>query len=261
MRDHLRTQPKGIDSAFPVTKNKSAPGHTRFYVPPTLRSDFENWLMTDVPNTNYTFEVVRDWYQREEPAYQPEFIRASFFPIQWKSKIGNSDVNSNFKTHHRVDIKKGDIVVREDGEIMMLNWAVQKYPNNQTTQAITCNAQLTFMRQMPEKLDARGYLLEEARDEIVAPQIPCVYAEYAGRPDYAPNYNAPGIQADHLITLQVQFNPLTKKIRVHDTFELLNNQYRLADLIGSEVDIDRQFGILNLMARKMAGEDSDEWRV
>lgn len=66
---------------------------------------------------NYTFEVVRNWYDRDETDYEPEFIRASYFPISWKSKIGNSDMGSNFLADTIVDIKKGDYVVREDGEI------------------------------------------------------------------------------------------------------------------------------------------------
>lgn len=34
----------------------------KFYIPPTLEQDFIDWLNTDVPNINYDFELVRDWY-------------------------------------------------------------------------------------------------------------------------------------------------------------------------------------------------------
>lgn len=72
-----------------------------------------------MPGVNYTFEVVKNWYDRNAADYEPTFIRASFFPISWKSKIGNSDMGSNFLSNTKVDIKKGDIVVREDGEIFI----------------------------------------------------------------------------------------------------------------------------------------------
>ena len=75
--------------------------------------------MTDAPNANYTFELVRDWYAREAADYMPEFIRAMYFSINWKSKIGNSDANSNLRTFLRVNIRKGDLVIREDGHIYM----------------------------------------------------------------------------------------------------------------------------------------------
>ena len=141
---------------------------------------------------------MRDWYAREQEGYKPVRLRALYFSINWKSKIGNSDANSNFKTGYRVKIRKGDIVIREDGRIYMLNWKVQEMPNNQTTQAIDCNAMLTFTRHVDETVDDKGFLVEEAREEIIVPPIPCVYAEYTGRPDYAANYNTPGISPDHL---------------------------------------------------------------
>ena len=75
--------------------------------------------MTDVPGSNYTFEWLRDWYERDAEEYAPVFIRGAHFPINWKSKIGNSDANSNFRTLLQNDIRKGDIVVREDGVIYM----------------------------------------------------------------------------------------------------------------------------------------------
>lgn len=210
-----------------------------------------------MPNTNYTFELVRDWYAREEAGYEPEFIRGMYFPINWKSKIGNSDANSNFRTNLRVDIRKGDLIVREDGVIYMLNWQVQRHPNNQNTQAVDCNAFLAFDRNVDEVLDERGYLLEPARRQTVAPLIPCVYAEYAGRPDYAPAFNTPGITPDHLLTCQVQWNSRTKEIRIGDQFELMHSTYRIVHLMHNEVDIDGVYGIINITARKAAGEERE----
>lgn len=140
------------------------------------------------------------------------------FPILWKSKINNSDANSNFRTHLQVDIRKGDFVIREDGVIYMLNWQIQRHVNNQSTQAVDCNAFIEFWREVDDVLDGRGFLIEAAHREIIAPTIPCLYSEYAGRPDYATNYNTPGILADHLLTVQVQYNDRTKHLRINDQF-------------------------------------------
>lgn len=217
----------------------------KFYIPPTLQKDFKDWLDTEVPNANYTFELIRDWYARDGADYKPVKLRALYFSINWKSKIGNSDSNSNFKTSYEVPICKGDIVIREDGQVYMLNWKVQNMPNNQTTQAIDCNAMLAFTRHMDEEVDARGFLVAEAYDKVIVPSIPCVYAEYTGRPDYASNYNTPGISADHLLTVQVQWNGKTRDLRTGDEFRLLHSQYRIVDLVGTELDIHQEFGILN----------------
>lgn len=223
----------------------------KFYIPPTIKSDFEDWLNTDVANVNYDFEIIRDWYAQAAV----KRIRATYFPIAWKSKIGNSDTNSNFKTGYGWEIRKGDLAVREDGTIYMLNWQVQRNPNNQSTQAIACNARLSFARHMDEVLDGRGFLVSEAMEKVIAPDIPCVYAEYTGRPDYAANYNTPGISADHLLTVQLQLNSRTDEIRIGDTFALMHSKYRIVNRVDSEIEIGRRHGIINLMARRIAGEE------
>ena len=227
----------------------------KFYIPPTLEKDFKDWLEADVAHANYDFELIRDWYAREAEGYEPIHLRALYFSINWKSKIGNSDANSNFKTSYDVKIRKGDIVIREDGRIFMLNWTVQDMPNNQSTQAIICNTMLSFTRHVEDTVDDRGFLIEEAHEETIVPPIPCVFAEYAGRPDYMTNYNSPGVSADHLLTVQVQWNEKTRHIRTSDEFELLHSKYRVVDIVGTELDISQEHGILNLMARKVAGED------
>ena len=134
----------------------------KFYIPLTLEQDFIDWLKTDVPNINYDFELVRDWYARSQTGYAPVSLRAMLFSIEWKSKVGNSDASSNFKTSYEVPIRKGDIVIREDGSIFMLNWTVQRHPNNQSTQAVDCNASLEFTRHVDETLDEKVTLLVAA---------------------------------------------------------------------------------------------------
>lgn len=99
--------------------------------------------------------------------------------------------------------------------------------------------------------------MEPAYTQVIAPRIPCVYGEYAGRPDYAPAYNTPGIIADHLLTCQVQWNSRTKEIRIDDHFELMHSTYRIVHLMHNEVDIDGAYGIINITARKAAGEERE----
>lgn len=254
-RDPTHRKPDGIDDAYAIKPFASAASSKTFFLPPSIQTDFESYLMDDVPQHNYTFELLRDWYAKEDEAYEPEFIRAMLFAINWKSKVGNTDANSNFRTHLRIDIRKGDIVIREDGTIYLLNWQVQRHVNNQSTQAIDCNAFLTFYREVDEELDERGYLITEAGHKDIAPGIPCVYSEYAGRPDYSTNYNTPGITPDHLLTVQVQLNPNTGNIRIGDKFKLFHHVYHIIHLLDREVDIDRQYGIINITARRAAGEE------
>ena len=51
----------------------------KFYIPPTIKSDFEGWASTDVANVNYDFEIIRDWYDQAAV----KLILATKFKIAW----------------------------------------------------------------------------------------------------------------------------------------------------------------------------------
>ena len=102
---------------------------------------------------NFTFELVHDWFDLNEEDYEPIYLRAQQTPIDWKSKIGNSDMSTNFKVTHDIPIYKGDMVIREDGTVFMLNWSVQNHANNQATQSIECNATITVTREVDDVVD------------------------------------------------------------------------------------------------------------
>lgn len=134
----------------PIKPFVGAPGTTPFYVPPTIQTDYENYLDTDVLNVTFTWEIVSDWGQRGSEGYEPVFLRAEIYPINWKSNFANADNTANFKTDLRVMVKKGDIAIREDGQIRQLNWKVERHINDQSTQAQECNMMLTVRRRIDD---------------------------------------------------------------------------------------------------------------
>ena len=219
-----------------------------FSLPPTLESDFKRFLQHDHPN-NFTFELIPDWYSKSGRKY----IRAAQTAIDWKSKIGNSDMSTNFKVAKDESIRKGDMVTREDGVVYILNWNVQNHPENWATQSTECNASIEFTRNIPDKTDARGMQVVPAHTEIIAPAIPCIHAEYAGRPDFAAAQGMPGVHGDHLITINLQWNDKTKEIRIDDEFVLGTYTYRVVNVSIAEVQIDQKYGVLTLNARRVAG--------
>jgi len=101
----------------------------------------------------------------------------------------------------------------------MLNWSVQEYINAQTTQAIECNNMITIRRKVEAMADKRGFKLDDSYEEIIVDDMPCVMSEYAGRPDFAINQNSPGIHADMLTVVNIQYNDRTKNIKIGDEFE------------------------------------------
>lgn len=230
------------------------PSPRSFYVPPTVLSDFSNLIQTDIPNFTETFRLIHDW-TKYDPENEESFVwlRATYYPIDWKSKMGNSDMSQNLKTDFSYEIRKGDLLIREDGQPLMLNWNVQKHVNNQATQAVECNHYLKLERHVDAITDERGFVVEQERDEVIIDRMPVVISDYAGRPDYATAIGIPGIQADMLTAGQIQVNEQTKKIRINDEYDYGGFRYRIINISWPEVSIDGTYGILNFNAKRVAG--------
>lgn len=284
---------------------KRLPSRENFQPPSRILSDFTRLLQHEVPNVNWTFELIHNWYyvstQTEDSLekltlyqlkklyeggcrilrihhenedeeteniyyalsengtyelthdYEPEYIRAQQTSIDWKSKIGNSDMSTNFKTDYTHEVLKGDYVIREDGTLFMLNWNITLHANNQATQSTECNAVIDITREFPDETDEKGILINEGGRRPVAAGLPVNHTEYAGRPDYSGASMQAGMHPDHLITVTCQWNTTTRKIRLDDEFVLGDFTYRVMNISLAEVNIDKDYGILVLNAKRVAG--------
>lgn len=287
---------------------KQKPSRENFKPPARILTDFERLLQHNVPNVNWTFELVHNWYYvntqtdeslanltnyqlrkmygdgcriirihhetsegtenvyyalsadgtyAETDEYEPEYIRAQQTSIDWKSKIGNSDMSTNFKTDYTHPIQKGDYAIREDGMLFMLNWNITLHANNQATQSTECNAIIDVTREFPDETDDKGFLISAGGRRPVAAGLPVNHAEYAGRPDYSGASMQAGMHPDHLITVTCQWNTATRKIRLDDEFILGDFTYRVMNISLAEVQIDKDYGILVLNAKRVAGGSVD----
>lgn len=206
---------------------------------------------------NIYYELAKDGTYKLTEEYQPEYIRGQQTSIDWKSKIAGSDMSTNFKTDYTHKIQKGDYVIREDGMLYMLNWNITLHANNQATQSIECNAIVDFTREFPDETDDKGILIEEGGRRPIAAGIPINHAEYAGRPDYSGASGQAGMHPDHLITVYCQWNTTTRKIRLDDQFIIGDFTYKVVNVSLAEVQIDKDYGILTVNAKRVAGGSVD----
>lgn len=206
----------------------------------------------DIEYTKY-YALSQNGSYEETDDYQPEYIRGQQTSIDWKSKIGNSDMSTNFKTDYTHDIQKGDYAVREDGMLYMLNWNITLHANNQATQSVECNAIIDVVREVPDIVNEKGFLIEEGGRKVICPGLPISHAEYAGRPDYSGASMQAGMHPDHLISVYCQWNPATRKIRLDDEFVIGDFTYRVMNISLAEVQIDMDYGVLTINAKRVAG--------
>ena len=100
-------------------------------------------------------------------------------------------------------------------------------------------------------------MIEEGGRRPIAAGLPINHQEYAGRPDYSGASGQAGMHPDHLITVSCQWNPSTRKIRLDDEFIIGDFTYRVMNISLAEVQIDKDYGILTLNAKRVAGGSVD----
>lgn len=135
----------------------------------------------------------------------------------------------------------------------MLTWDIKEHMNNQATQAQICNLKLTLKRHVQAVSDARGFVVTPAHDEVILFEHPSTFEPYQGRPDYISSASSPGINADSLMSGQIQFNEETKNIRINDEFEHGGFTYRIINYEWTQVDYDQTYGIIKFNAKRVAG--------
>lgn len=243
----------------------------RFRVPRTLAADFDAFLDRDIPNTNMDFEVLHDWYDRFNDNYKPYYVRGEFYPDSTKSRYENTDNNMNIRCSVSSGIQKGDILIEPNGNIYVLDWAVQLQSNNAPSRALRCNLMLEIYDYEGATVDDEGYLIDdegyvvgrrnnypeknpdEPNKKIIVNAIPANAYRYDGRPEFVAVSGTPGTVAGVLSLLTVQFNEQTKNIKIGHYFDWGGNTYEIVDVNAVGLNLDQTFGTLKLQAKRASG--------
>lgn len=229
------------------------PSSSRFYVPTTLQSDFDNFLNQNIPGAVEDFILLPSWYDQFEESYEAKTIRGEIYPDSTKSRYKNTDNNLNFRASLSSGIKKGDMLIDSRGAIYVLDWDIPPEPNNRMSRALRCNIRLTFQRYQEEVVDDDGYLIQEEGFTTIVDSLPCNGYRYDGRLEYTTNAEKPGLIPNSVTYITVQYNEQTKNLRVDDTFIWRDFHYTIVDIDYSGLNIDGTAGTLCLQAKKKAG--------
>ena len=225
----------------------------RFYIPPTLASDFTEFLSNDIPDTVMDFIVYHDWYDQFLEGYEDIITRGEVYPDSSKSRYTNMDNNMNIRCDVNSGIRKGDIVKDEKGRIYILDWEVHEQSNNAPSRALRCNMYLTVEHYYPEQTDEEGYLIQEQGWKPIFEQLPSNGYRYDGRPEYSAISATPGVTPNALTIVTVQYNDKTKYIRIGDRFAWGGEYFEIVDVNRIGVSLDETFGCITLQAKKAAG--------
>ena len=228
---------------------------TRFYRPPTLASDFTEFLDGDIPNMVMDFTLLPSWYDQFKEDYKPTIIRGELYADTSKSRYSNTDNNLNIRCDVASGIKKGDMLIASNnGDVFILDWEVALQSNNAPSRAVRCNFNLTVERFMPEETDDLGYLVQEEGMHTIVDAIPANAYFYDGRNAsfYSANSN-PGISPEVNALITVQLNEQTRNLKVNDEFSWGNDTYIITDISWVGVNRAGTSGTLALQSLQKPG--------
>jgi hypothetical protein len=228
---------------------------TRFYRPPTLASDFTEFLDGDIPNMVMDFTLLPSWYDQFKENYEPTVIRGELYADTSKSRYSNTDNNLNIRCDVASGIKKGDMLIASNnGDVFILDWEVALQSNNAPSRAVRCNFNLTVERFMPEETDDLGYLVQEEGTHTIVDALPANAYFYDGRNAsfYSANSN-PGISPEVNALITVQLNEQTRNLKVNDEFTWGNDSYIITDISWVGVNRAGTSGTLALQSLQKPG--------
>lgn len=230
------------------------PSRTKFFLPPTLKSDFDNFLDGDLPNQVMDFELIPDWFARSEPGYKPKTIRGEFYPDSTKSRYENTDSNMNIRCSTSSGIKKGDMVIPSNSSIpYILDWEIHLESNNAPSRALRCNFYLTIERYSRGETDARGMRSSPPGMVTIVDHLPVNGYRYDGRRQYSASSGTPGAIPNASTLVTVQFNDQTKNIHVNDEFKWGDGIYQVIDINRSGLNLEETSGTLVLWCNEKSG--------
>lgn len=230
---------------------------TRFHVPQTLQSDFDEFLKHDIPNTVMDLVRLHDWYDQFEGGYQEETFRGEVYIDKAKSRYADTDNNVNLRASLSSDIRKGDMVINPSGVKYLLDWEIEPQSNNKATRMLRCNMVLNVFRHRNAEVDEYGYLVEpdgENSEEVIVEDLPANAYIYDGKPEYMVSSNSPGGIPNSTTVVRLQYNRMSREIRSGDHFIWGNDTLFVIDVNFTGVDIEGERGVLALQCRKDPGE-------
>lgn len=229
-----------------------------FYIPPTLKEDFNAFLATNVTNQVVETEIIHNWYDKAALDYEPYIQKCEFYPDSTKSRYENTDSIVNVRFSLDTEVWKGDIIIHPNGDLFVLDWDVPPELNNKASRGLRCNFYLHIERWKEDEVDPETGMLVpggEGHFEVLVPDIPCNAYHYDGRPEYSNHMGAPGVVPNDLTILVVQYNDYTKNIRVDDEFQWGQDRLKIINVSFVAMDLihgDNK-GILKIQAKKIAG--------
>lgn len=207
--------------------------HPRFYIPPTLQSNYDNYLNTNVPG--HTYNATLNGAQA---------IRCAFHAD------GKTPGEKVLRVSLSTPIRRGDIIAIE-GEGEYLIPEVVQQVDCYACEPLRLNALLTITRKTPLQADRRGRITQQPGTETV-----CTDQLAHGVSSDGFQKQGVGIIVAGEPVFLLPLNDETRRIRREDEFVLDGDTYSIFHANFDQCDPGRTHGVVRLHCRRKAGESA-----
>lgn len=217
-----------------IFDNKPLPSNTRFYIPPTLQSNYDNYLRTNVPGHTYNATLNN-----------VQSIRCAFH-----ADAKNPD-EKILRVSLSTPIRRGDIIsIEGEGQYLIPN--VTRQVDCYACEPLRLNALLTVTRKTPRKADSLGQIIQQAGEETICTDqlAHSVSSDSFQKQDI-------GVVVLGEPTFLLPLNDETRQIRREDEFILDGETYSIYHVGFDQCDPGRTHGIIKLHCRRKGGESHD----
>ena len=226
--------PKFETSWPPVFNSAWQQGNMLFYVPPTIQSNYDNYLATNVPGHTYNAtlngeQTIRCAFHADGKAAGAKLLRVSL----------------------KTPIRCGDILDIE-GEGAYLIPEVTRQVDCYACEPLRLNARIpAITHKYPRKADSLGHVIQEAREMTICTDL---LAHSAAQDSFQKQDMGTLVLGEPLFLLPL--NEDTRAICRGDEFALDGDSYSIYQVNFDRCDPGRNHGIITLHCRRKAGESA-----
>jgi hypothetical protein len=222
----------------------------QFYVPSNMVENYKDFLQTEVC---HTIKWCRNIFA-ETPIWNEERVEIS--SVNFKSKQYGSDNTTRMRMAKDSVIQKGDVILYDNKEYIV-TWNINDdRPDSRACMIELLTTPITFKRFKSAIVDEEtGNIIEPDKYEPLFPTIRCMHIMNGNFEIRLKNSQA-GLLPNNRLTISMQANPETFKLRKNDIFDLYGETHIIHDILYTEIGYDGETGLIVVHA-EIAALDGD----
>lgn len=222
----------------------------QFYVPPNMVENYNDFLQTDVC---HTIKWCRDIFA-EPPIWNEERVEIS--SINYKSKQYGSDNAIRMRMPKNSEIQKGDIILYDNRQYIV-TWNINEdRPDSHACTIELLTTPITFKRFKAAVVDGEtGNIITPDGYHPLFPTIRCMHI-MNGNFEIRLKNNQAGLLPNNRLTITMQANKETFKLKKGDIFDLYGETHVIHDIIYTEINYDGETGLI-VVHPEIAAIDGD----